>query len=135
MRLPLLLVLAALPLAAGAQEMQPGKYRTSLTTDLPAMKGRTMTDEDCITAKDIADGLTRVGVEKESECKVSDFKRAPGRVSYKLACVEDGNRSAGTVEGTLASESFDFRIVMGGPQTGGKPVTTRVAGKRIGACK
>ena len=135
MRLLVLLVLAAFPLAAGAQEMQPGRYRTSLTTDLPAMKGRTMTDEDCITAKDIADGLTRIGVEKESECKVSDFRRSPGRVSYKLACVEDGSKSTGTVEGTFAADSFDFRIAMAGPQGGGKPVTTRIAGQRIGACK
>ena len=135
MRLLVVIALAALPVAAGAQEMQPGRYRTSVTSDIPAMKGRTMTDEDCITAKEIADGLTRVGVEKESECKVADFKRSPGRVSYRLSCVEDGMKTAGNVEGTFTADSFDFRFLMQGPQAGGKPVATRVAGKRIGACK
>lgn len=134
MRILAAVALAALSFAASAQEMQPGKYRTTLTSDIPAMKGRPMTDEDCFTAKEIADGLTKVGIEKESECKVSDFKRSPGRVSYRLACTEDGNKTSGSADGTFTSDSFDFRIVMAGPQTGGKPVATRITGKRVGAC-
>ncbi len=135
MRIPVaMIVLAACSLAASAQEMQPGRYRTSVTSDLPALKGRTVTDEDCITAKDIADGLTRAGVEKDAECKVADFKRSPGKVSYKLACTEDGQKSAGDVTGTMTVDGFDFRFALAGPQTGGRPVVTRVVGKRLGAC-
>jgi hypothetical protein len=135
MRIPVAIVLATFCLAASAQEMQPGRYRTTVTSDIPGMKGRTMTDEDCITAKDIADGLTKAGVEKEAECKVSDFRRSPGKVGYKLACTEDGQKSAGDVSGTMTADSFDFRFTLAGPATGGKPTATRVVGKRIGACK
>jgi len=135
MRLVLAAVLASIAFAAPAQEMQPGKYRTSVTTDLPAMKGRTMTDEDCITAKDIADGLSKVGIEKDTDCKVSGLQRSPGKVSYRLACTEDGQKSTGEVTGTMGTDSFDFRFVMTGPQAGGKAVATRVTGKRIGACR
>lgn len=128
-------VVLALPLAALAQEMLPGLYRTTLTSDIPALKGKPMVDEDCFTAQDIAAGLTKIGVEKESECKVADFKRSAGKLSYRLACQEDGVRSAGEASGTFTAESFDFRFVMAGPQTGGKPVATRVTGKRLGACR
>ncbi len=135
MRPLLAALLACLAVAASAQEMQPGKYRTSVTSDLAAMKGRTITDEDCITAKDITEGLTKVGIEKDTDCKVTGLQRSPGKVSYQLACTEDGQKSTGEVTGTMGADSFDFRFVMKGPQPGGKAVATRVTGKRIGACR
>lgn len=135
MRVLVAVALAVLPVAAVAQDMQPGKYRTTLTTDLPAMKGKATTDEDCITAKDIAGGLSKLGVEKDTDCKVSDFKRLPGRVSYRIACVEDGIASTGSAEGTFTADSFDFRFLIQSPMTGGKPVASRMTGKRVGNCR
>ncbi len=128
-------LILALPLAASAQEMQPGRYRTTVTSELPALKGKPVVDEDCITAQEIAAGLTKIGIEKEAECKVADFKRSPGKVSYRLACEEDGGRSAGSVAGSFTADSFDFLFTLSGPHTGGKPVATRVVGKRLGACR
>jgi hypothetical protein len=135
MRICIAFALAILPAFAVAQDMQPGKYRTTLTTDLPAMKGRTVSDEDCVTPKDIADGLSKVGIEKDSDCKVSGLQRSPGRVSYRLSCTEDGQKSSGEVTGTMTADSFDFRFMMASAHTGGKPLATRVQGKRIGACQ
>jgi hypothetical protein len=132
----LLLIALAVPLAAAAaQDLRPGRYRTTMTSDLPALAGKPMIDEDCITQKDIDEGLSKVGIEKDSECKVSAMKRSPGRVSYQMTCEQDGMKSTGSVTGTFGGDAYDFTVVSAGPQFGGKPTRMRIVGKRVGECK
>ncbi|MBL0140700.1 MAG: DUF3617 family protein [Betaproteobacteria bacterium] len=131
----LILLAVALPLAATAQDLLPGRYRTTTTTDLPAMAGKPVVDEDCITQKEIDEGLSKTGVESESNCKVSGMKRSPGKVSYQIQCQQDGMKTTGNVTGTLRGDAFDFVVVTSGLQAGGKPMRTRVVGKRLGSCK
>jgi hypothetical protein len=118
-----------------AQDPRPGKYRSTMKSDMPGMAGKPMVDEDCISKKESDDGLTRLGIEKDTQCKVLDLKRTPGQVSYRLECVEDGRKSTVQANGKLAADAFDFTLVMTSAQMGPKPVTMNIQGKRIGDCK
>lgn len=120
---------------ASAQDIRPGRYQTTATMNVAGPMGKPMIDEDCITRKDIEDGLTRVGIEKDSQCKVLGLKRSPGHVSYQLACAEDGVKTTGDVKGTMTADSFEFDIVTTAPERGARPMNLKVKGKRIGECK
>jgi hypothetical protein len=91
-------------------------------------------DEDCVTQQDINDGLTKVGIEKDSSCKVENFKRSPGKVSFRQVCAENGSKSTNDVTGTMSGDAFDFQIISNSAQMGNKSFRTRIVGKRIGNC-
>jgi len=132
MRIALFVLAATLPLAAAAQELKPGNYRTTMTGDMPGMDGKPIEGDTCITQKDVDSGLTKLGVEKDTDCKVLDFKRSPGRVSYKMSCPEDKTMS--DVQGTFGADTLDFKMVMKTPDSP-KPINLRIQGKRNGNCK
>lgn len=125
---------ALMPVFAGAQEMQPGIYATTATMQLPGGAPKSFQDKDCITAKDIAGGLTKIGIESDTECKVQSLTKGGGKISYRLLCEEGGKKQVSDVTGTYTADSFDFAI----KTSAAKDVPSRsmrVTGKRIGACK
>ena len=125
-------LLAALPCASLA-DMQPGQYRTVVSSDIQGDKQETQTH--CVTQKDIDSGLTEMGVQKSSECKVKDFKKTSSAVSYRVDCGQAmGGIGQQKVDGTFSSDAFDLKMqIQIEPQ--GKPNTIHMVGKRIGACK
>ena len=127
-----LLACLALPVAALADDLQPGLYTMTATTDLAGDKPSTETK--CITKKDIDSGLTQLGIQKESGCKVADFKRGPNAVSYRVVCEEDGQKQTSEVAAKFTSDTVDFRMQFQlDPKA--RPNTMRIVGKRVGACK
>ncbi len=131
----LALAALAVPLAAGAQDLRPGQYRTTTTVDVPELTGKPMVEEDCITQKEIDEGLSKFGIEKDSGCKVSNLKRSPGKVSYRSECNEEGMKSTSTVSGTMGGDAFDFAVATTSKLSGGKPIRARIVGKRVGTCR
>lgn len=127
----LILTLAAIPLAAGAQEMRPGRYKTSTRMEAPGRSLPPVNNEDCVTKRDIDEGLARFNGDEEAQCKATDIKRGAGTISYKVTCVEEGNKSSGEVNGKFTADSFDYNMVVNKP----KPVTINVRGTRVGECK
>ena len=124
-----LLALAALPLAAAADDMQPGQYKVTSTSDIPGDKPSN--DTHCITQKDIDSGLSEMGIQKSSECKVADFKKTAGSVSYRVVCGSDIGSQR--VAGTFSRDAFDLKMeIQLEPKA--RPNNIRLAGKRIGAC-
>jgi hypothetical protein len=95
------------------------------------MKEADKADDHCITQKDIDSGLTKLGVEQEdTSCRISDFKRAPGSVSYRSTCKDGG---ATDVKGTLGSDRFELQLLV--RMNKNDPATKIIAsGKRLGAC-
>jgi hypothetical protein len=124
---------AALACATGswAQELKPGLYRQETVMNAPGVPARPLASQECVTKKDIDDGLVRLGQDKDDPCKVSDVKRGPGRVSYRMAC-ED---SATQVEGTYTADTYEFTINAVPRAGGGKTVRVVTRGKRAGDCK
>lgn len=130
----LTMTLAAAAVSAGAQELQPGQYATTAVVQMPDGKPEVSQDSDCITAEDIAGGLTKLGIEKEagSSCKVENLKQGGGKLSYTTVCVEKGKKDYVDVAGTYTSNTFDFTVRARDPKAIIKAVN--VKGKRTGAC-
>ncbi len=118
---------------AGAAEMQPGEYASTNTVEMANGQKKTFPGQDCLTAKDIADGLTKVGIESDNDCKVQNLVKGNGKITYRLVCEEDGKKQLADVAGTYTANSYDFAIKSASPGAAFKSI--HVAGKRLGACK
>jgi len=120
--------LLALPVFAVAAALQPGLYRS--TSQSPGEKPDT--SEDCITQKDIDDGLTNFGAAKEENCKVQDLKRGSNSMSYRQVCSGNGMSATQQVKLSYTSDTYTMDLTM---SMAGQTSTFHVTGKRIGACK
>jgi hypothetical protein len=129
--LPLALAIASIPIAAGAQEMRPGRYKTITRMEAPGRSLPPINNEDCVTKRDVDEGLARFQGDEESQCKASDIKRGAGTISYRMTCTEEGKKSTGEVNGKFTADSFDFNMVVNKVQT----VKINVRGTRVGECK
>lgn len=118
---------------AFAEDMQPGRYASSNVLELANGQKRVHPAEECITAKDIADGLTKVGIEGDADCKVQNLVKGNGKITYRLICEEDGKKQLSDVVGNVTANSYDFSVKAVTPGSAYKAIT--VTGKRIGACK
>ena len=125
-----ILVAAALCLPAGAmaEAMQPGLYRG--TVESPGEKPEKK--EDCITQKDIDEGLSGLNADTGASCKVQDMRRGPSSVSYRTVCAGDGAKATTQVSGTFTRDSFDMNFAM--TINADPPVKFHITGKRIGEC-
>jgi hypothetical protein len=129
MRLTLpIAALLALSLPALAETMQPGLYRA--TSVSPVEKPDT--SEECITQKDIDDGLSALGASRDGACKVQDFKRGSNDVSYHTVCAANGVNVTSDVKVAFTRDSFRMNLAM---NVGGETSKIHVEGKRIGPCK
>jgi hypothetical protein len=124
---------AALACATGswAQELKPGLYRQETVMNAPGVPARPLASQECVTKKDIDEGLVRIGQDKDDPCKASDVRRSPGKVSYRMSC-ED---STTQVEGTYTADAYEF-VANATPRAGGGKTFRMVTkGKRLGDCK
>jgi hypothetical protein len=124
----LLAALLALPAFAFAETMQPGMYRS--TSVVPGEKPET--SEECVTQKDIDDGLSALGASRDASCKVQDSKRGANSVSYRTACSANGMNVTSDVKVAFTRDTFDMNLAM---TVAGETTKIRVSGKRIGPCK
>jgi hypothetical protein len=124
----LLAALLAVPAFAVAETMQPGMYRS--TSVSPGEKPET--SEECVTQKDIDDGLSALGASRDASCKVQDFKRGANAVSYRTVCASNGMSIASQVKVAFTRDAFDMNLAM---TVAGETTKIHVAGKRIGPCK
>ena len=122
----------ASPLAR-AEEMQPGQYVSINVIELANGQKRTHEARECLTAKDIADGLTKVGVERDNDCKARDLVKGKGKITYRLVCEEDGTKWSAEVVGTYTAGSYEFVLKAASPGPGIRSI--KASGKRLGACR
>jgi hypothetical protein len=128
----ILAALLAIPPSAMAADMQPGKYRISGKLEGIPEESQSKPQDKCVTQKEIDSGLTQLGIQEDNKsCKVSDFKRAAGTITYRTTCQEGGMTQTTDVKGTFAADRFDMRMVI---KAGKETNTLVVSGKRIGAC-
>lgn len=131
--LALSFLLYSFALVAGAQEMQPGMYASTTTLELANGQKKTKQVQECITPKDIADGLLNIGIESDPACKVQNYAKSPGKISYRLACKEGQKKLDSDVVGSYTANSYNFVIKPAAKGTAFKSVT--VKGWRTGECK
>jgi hypothetical protein len=124
----ILAALLALPPFALAETLQPGMYRS--TSVSPGEKPET--SDECVTQKDIDDGLSALGASRDASCKVQDFKRGANTVSYRTACASNGIDVTSQVKMAFTRDTFEMDVAM---KVAGETTKVHVAGKRIGPCK
>ena len=107
--------------------MQPGLYRTH--TESPGEKPEN--DEQCITQKDIDEGLSAMGAAKDDNCKVMDFKRTPSSASYRSVCSGNGMNVSSQANINFTRDTFDMNLSIA---CNGETNKIHVVGKRVGAC-
>lgn len=128
-RVILLAAALAFPAHAMAEAMQPGLYRG--TVESPGEKPEKK--EDCITQKDIDEGLSGLNADAGASCKVQDMKRGANSVSYRTVCADSGVKATTQVNGTFTRDSFDMNFAM--TVNADPPIKFHITGKRIGDCK
>ncbi len=123
-------LLYPLALTAGAQEMQPGMYASTTVLELATGQKQTRQVQECITPKDIADGLINVGFVPDPACKVQNYKNVAGKISYRLSCKDGKKKLDSDVVGTYTADSY-FEIK---PASGSTYTSITAKGWRTGAC-
>ena len=117
---------------ANAEEMQPGQYASVNVVEMANGEMKTFQERQCITAKDIADGLTKVGIENDGACNAQNLVKANGKITYRLVCEADGKKQLADVVGTYTANSYEFSIKAASPGPEHKSIS--LTGRRIGAC-
>jgi len=135
------LVATWLPLLATAQAvpLQPGEYELTAAVTASNVKEDAKPEKRtrCIRATDLANVEAlfnyrfMAGFKADASCKVSGLAIGNGKVSYSSDCQYSSVR----VDGTLSNDSFAVVRSAKAKASGGVNVSTRLQGKRVGACK
>ncbi len=137
--------------AAGSGNfINPGLWRTSMTIDemtvpgmppeaaaeMGKMKGRTTTDEKCLTPEDVKKPKEDF-FGGEENCRYERFTMGNGKIDAVMNCTGGGATQKMTMAGTYSGETYTMRMEMqsaGGGETAGMGMKMRVDAKRIGQC-
>jgi hypothetical protein len=130
-------VLALMVLMGVAGEAQvslrPGLYERVMDVDAAGSTGQNK-DTICMTpeeAKDVIKTIAMAG--KETDCKVSDVKTAPGgKLTFNVSCKDDGDVTTVTNDVTYGPDWY-INVSKGKSKAG--PISQKVSAKRIGECK
>jgi hypothetical protein len=112
--------------------LQPGLYERVMEVDAAGSTGQNK-DTICMTpeeAKDVVKMIATAG--KETDCKLSDVKTAPGKLTFNVSC-KDG--SGVTTIANDVTYGPDWYINVSKGESGGGPISQKISAKRIGECK
>jgi Protein of unknown function (DUF3617) len=136
-KFPAFLCIAALclPLAAGAQSMQPGEWEISSSVSSPMLpKPQSATVTRCVSKEDAADPARLTAGPSTQGCTVTPGARAAGSFKWAIACPAQGVTGTGVVHYT--DKSMDSEIHMAVDMEGKKTdMFTKVSGRYLGPCK
>jgi Protein of unknown function (DUF3617) len=113
--------------------LRPGLYERVLEVDAAGSTGKNK-DTMCWTpeaAKDVVKTIATAG--KETDCKVSDVKTAPGgKLTFNVSCKEGGGVTTTANDVTYGPDWYT-NVSKGKSEAG--PISQKVSAKRIGECK
>ena len=112
-----------------------GRWEVSTEMEMPGMpmKMPPMKSLQCITkeqATDPGQSVPREAQDKNSDCKVSDYKVAGNKVTWTMKC-EGKNAMTGNGEIIYAADAYDGWKKM---ETGDTAMTMKYKAKRLGDC-
>ena len=129
------LVLSIVALAQGPR--RDGQWEVKMEMDMPGMPAAmpAITSTQCITPEDAKDPQKAMpqqgrGRGNSGDCKVSDYKIDGNKVSWAMKC-EGQQQMSGTGEFTYAADTYTGVMKM---DMGGRSMTMKYSGKRIGDC-
>jgi hypothetical protein len=125
--------MALMCVAGKAQvSLRPGLYERVIEVNVDGSTGQSK-DTLCMTpeeAKDVIKTIATAG--KETDCKVSDVKTAPGKLTFNLSCKEGGGVTTVANEVTYGPDWYT-NVSKGKSEAG--PILQKISAKRIGECK
>ena len=129
-----LLMTVSMALVAGqVVTLRPGKYEITAEMESQAGKMRPHKGTQCFTAEQLKDpSKVFRDPEMEKECKVSDFKVAGNKVTFRTDCRQGDFQATGTTEVTLGTDSYVALVST--KDNGGRTMTIRQTAKWIGEC-
>ena len=127
--------LMVLMCAAGEAQvsLQPGLYERVMEVDAAGSTGKNK-DTICWTPEDAKDVVKTIAMAgKETDCKVSDVKTAPGgKLTFNVSCKEGGGVTTTANDVTYGPDWYT-NVSKGKSEAG--PISQKVSAKRIGECK
>ena len=128
--------LMVLMCAAGEAQvsLRPGLYERVMDVDVAGSTGQNK-DTICMTpeeAKDVVKTIAMAG--KETDCKVSDVKTAPGgKLMFNVSCKDDGGGVTTFANDVTYGPDWYITVSKGKSEAG--PISQKTSAKRIGECK
>ena len=112
-----------------------GRWEVTTEMDMPGMpmKMPAMKTVQCVTkeqAEDPNQSVPKGQQDKNSDCKVSDYKVVGNKVTWTMTCTGK-NPMTGNGEMTYAADTYDGWMKM---KTGDTDMTMKYKGKRLGDC-
>ncbi|MEO5694185.1 MAG: DUF3617 family protein [Usitatibacter sp.] len=129
-------ILASVAAQAAPVPMEAGEYEVTATVVSSGETGKPDKATRCIKADDLANpeavfnNRFMANFKPDATCVVSGLSMAGGKVGYSTVCKYSDVRVDGTYTATSYNIVRDARPKGAGPQ-----VNTRLAGRRLGACK
>jgi hypothetical protein len=113
--------------------LRPGLYERVLEVDAAGSTGKNK-DTMCWTPEDAKDVVKTIAMAgKETDCKVSDVKTAPGgKLTFNVSCKEGGGVT--TIANDVTYGPDWYTNVSKGKSEAGS-ISQKVSAKRIGECK
>jgi Protein of unknown function (DUF3617) len=113
--------------------LRPGLYERVMDVDVAGSTGQNK-DTICMTpeeAKDVVKTIAMAG--KETDCKVSDVKTAPGgKLTFNVSCKDAGGVTTVANDVTYGPDWYT-NVSKGKSEAG--PISQKISAKRIGECK
>jgi hypothetical protein len=127
-----LMVLMGVPGEAQVS-LRPGLYERVMDVDAAGSTGQNK-DTICMTPEEAKDVIKTIAIAgKETDCKVSDVKTAPGgKLTFNVSCKDDGDVTTVTNDVTYGPDWY-INVSKGKSKAG--PISQKVSAKRIGECK
>jgi hypothetical protein len=120
----------ALPLVANAGPMKAGKWQVTVETDMPGMpmKMPPVTMTQCVT-KEQAENPEPPKMNKDDDCKVSDYKVDGNVVTWSVECKKQDLTGTGKI--TFSGDSYEGLTKL---KMGDTEMTQKFTGQYLGAC-
>jgi hypothetical protein len=112
--------------------LRPGLYERVMDVDVAGSTGQNK-DTICMTpeeAKDVIQMIAMAG--KDTDCKLSDVKTAPGgKLTFNVSC-KDGKGVTTVANDVTYGPDWYITVSKGKSEAG--PISQKISAKRIGEC-
>ena len=116
-------------------DFKPGKYKITSTVNMPGMPAGSVppqTITQCLTKQDPVPVKDAGG----QTCKIKDMDQDGNSISWKMECIQQGQKITNDGQITYNGDSFEGTITTNmGPEAGNMTIKTAVSGNRIGECQ
>lgn len=129
----------AASIAHAEDTIMPGLYDLTVNTEMKmgdmSMPGRSMNEQHCLTAEDVAKGPPVPEPGDDAECEVTQYELSGGSFTMAMSCTMDGGSGQMVGSGTYTKDSYEMNNVFKMKAQGMEvEMRSKAVGKRLKAC-